>query len=254
MADHNIEYSGKFGIDTFKHEIIQELGEKTWQELTFGIDIPDIKTESKCSCVNMASFMERVDEIIDKDIAKKILSKVRHGLNPSQSAWAREIFLKFGNLDKFLEWHLNEEILKFELLYKENKDFYGDIITKEVLNFLKSNPSILSCIRQGNKLYCTAFPAQMQKYIDAEDNKMKRYYACHCPFAKESILAGKTVSSTLCYCSFGHVKNFWEAVFDRELEGEVLTSALRGGLKCTYFMYIPDDIMNTYVKYNILRG
>ena len=250
MADTNVEYSGKFGIDTFKHEIVTELGEKTWEELTLGGIIPNIDTESQCKCLNMVIFMERFDKIVDKDISKKILSKVRHGLKPSQSSWAREKFLKIGDLDEFMKQSLDEEISKFKKLHNENKDFYGDIITKEVLDFLESNPSILVGIRKGNELHFTAFPAQMHNYLNAVDPKMKRYYACHCPFAKESILAEKVVSSTLCYCSLGHIKNFWEAVFDRELDGEVLTSALKGDVKCTYVVYLPDDIINNYIKKN----
>jgi len=248
MGDTTIEYSGKFGFETFKKEIIQELGEKVWQELTFDGIVPNIETESQCKCINMVTFMERFDKIVDKHIAKKIFSKVRHGIKPSQSAWAREEFLKVGDLDKFIKQRLNESIYDFEKLYNENKDFYGDKITKKVLDFLKNSPSILVGVREGNKLLLTAFPAQMHKYLNAVDTKMKRYYACHCPFAKESILAEKTVSSTLCNCSFGHIKNFWEAVFDKELDGEVLTSALRGDTKCTYIIYIPDDIMDLYIK------
>jgi hypothetical protein len=247
MADLTIEYSGKFGIDTFKNEIIQEFGEKIWEELTYDGIIPNIETESQCKCINMITFMERFDKIANKHIAKKVLSKVRHGLKPSQCAWAREKFLKIGNLDEFIKQNLDENISNFEKLKKKKKDFYGDIITKEVLDFLKASPSTLAGIREGNKIHITAFPAQMDNYLKTEDRKMKRYYACHCPFAKESILAENTVSSTLCYCSFGHVKNFWEAVFDRELNGEILTSALKGDIKCTYFIYIPNDIMDSYV-------
>ncbi|MCL2831873.1 MAG: hypothetical protein FWD78_01760 [Treponema sp.] len=247
MSDTSIVYK-KFDFDTFKDEIIKELGEKIWDELTLDNIIPNITAESKCKCVNMIKFMERFDNIVDKDTAKKILSRVRHGLKPSQSAWAREKFLKIGNLDEFMKQSLDEEILKFEKLHNENKDFYGDIITGQVLEYLKSSPSTLIGIRAGNKLHFTAFPAQMHKYLNTDDPKMKRYYACHCPFAKESILTEKVVSSTLCNCSLGHIKNFWEAVFDRELDGEVLTSALKGDLKCTYAVYIPDDIMELYVK------
>ena len=248
MADTTIEYIGKFGIDTFKQEIVQELGEKAWQALVHDGIIPNIDTESQYNCVNMVNFMERFDKTIDKGTAKKILSKVRHGLKPSQSAWAREKFLKIGNLDEFIKINLEEEISKFEKLHDENKDFYGDMITEEALDYLKSSPSTLVGVREGNKLHFTAFPAQMHKYIQTVDTKMKRYYACHCPFAKESILTEKVVSSTLCYCSLGHIKNFWEAVFDRELDGEVLTSALKGDIKCTYIVYIPDDIMSSYVN------
>lgn len=248
MGDGNIEYSEKFDIGTFKHEIIQQLGEQTWQELTCDAIIPGIETESQCKCSNMVIFMERFDKISDTQTANKVLSKVRHGLKPSQCAWARERFLKFGDLDAFIRQSIQEGIADFEKLYNEKKDFYGQPITKEVLEFIRSNPAMLSGVRDGDRLYCTAFPAQMLEYLQTSDSKMKCYYACHCPFAKESILAEKTVSSTLCYCSLGHIKNFWEAVFDRELDGEVLTSALKGDVICTYVIYIPDDIMISYVK------
>jgi len=207
MSDTAIKYSEKFGFDTFKNEIIKEAGENKWQELIQDVVIPDMDTEAGCSCKNMVSFMENFNKKIEKETGKKILSKVRHGLKPSQSSWAREIFLQIGNLDEFMEKNLEQEIVKFEKLFNEKKDFYGDTITKEVLEFLKSSPETLAGIREGNKLHITAFPAQMHKYLQETDTRMKRYYACHCPFAKESILSEKTVSPTLCNCSLGHVKN-----------------------------------------------
>lgn len=97
-------------------------------------------------------------------------------------------------------------------------------------------------------MYFMAFPANMNEYLSAEDARMKRYYACHCPFAKESILSDKIVSPTLCYCSLGHIKNFGEAVFDTELDGEVISSALNGDLSCRYVVSLPDDVMELYVK------
>ncbi len=254
MGDRNIEYSEEFGINTFKHEIIKELGEEVWEKIVNNGVIPDINTESQCGCKNMVSFMERFESIVDEQTAKKILARVRHGLKPSQSAWAREKFLTYGDLDSFANDCIKEGISNFEKLYHEGNDFYGQPITKEALDFIKANPAMLSCVREGNKLHFTAFPASMHEYLQTSDSKMKRYHACHCPFAKESIITDKTVSPTLCYCSFGHVKNFWEAVFDRTLDGEVITSALNGDELCTYVVYLPDDIMEAYVKYPPLNG
>ena len=73
-------------VYTFKKEIIDELGEETWQRLIKEIDLPDIENESKCKCINMYSFMYRFDQTVDKHTANKILSRVRHGLKPSQCA------------------------------------------------------------------------------------------------------------------------------------------------------------------------
>ncbi len=248
MADTKIKYEESFGIGTFKREITAQLGEQTWEKIIDGIVVPDMKTEAKCKCANMALFMERFNAAADKQIVKYVLGKVRHGLKPAQSAWAREKFLHIGDLDAFIAQQIEQGIQDFENMLKENKDFYGQPITEEVVEFVKANPTMLSGLRSGNKLYLSAFPAHMLEYIHAADTRMKRYYACHCPFAKESILSESLVSPALCNCSLGHVMNFWEAVFDTELEGEVLTSALNGDDMCSYVVTIPDNIMESYVK------
>ena len=216
-------------------------------KLVDGITLPDIENECKCECCNMQIFIKRFEEMADAETVKNILYRVRHGLQPSLCAWAREKFLEVGDLDKFLQECHDNEITNFIKLNREKKDFFGNEITDEVLEFIKQNPAMLAPIRSGNKLYCMAFPANMQKYIDASDTKMKKYQACHCPFAKESILVEKEVSAALCNCSLGHVMNFTEAFLGRALEGRVLCSVLNGDLTCEYEITLPDDIMGEYV-------
>lgn len=248
MGDTKIEYDEKFGMNNFKSEICAVLGDEFWETLTDELTLPDIETEGKCQCRNMCAFMRRFEEMADKEIVRSILCKVRHGLRPSQSSWAREEFLQIGDLDEFLQMHYDAELKNFIKMNEENKDFYGQEITDEVLEFIRENPAMLAPVRKGNKLICMAFPCDMKEYLKAKDSTMKRYYACHCPFAKESILSGETVSATLCYCSLGHVMNFSEAFLDRELEGKVVHSVLMGDLTCEYEITIPDDIMEQYVK------
>ena len=87
----------------------------------------------------------------------------------------------------------------------------------------------------------------MSEYLKAVDDTMRRYHACHCPFAKESILSGTPVSSTLCNCSLGHVMNFIEAFLECSLQGKVIRSVLNGDLTCEYEIVIPNDIIAKYV-------
>jgi len=76
----------------------------------------------------------------------------------------------------------------------------------------------------------------------------KRYLACHCPFARASILQDEgEVSSTLCYCSMGHTKIFWEVALATPLEGEMVQSVLGGDLVCECVLYLPDEVMRQYV-------
>lgn len=248
MGDTKIVYDEKFGITTFKREICAELGEVFWNELVENMELPDIDSESKHQCHNMYLFMNRLEKMADEKTVKKILCRVRHGLHPSQCGWAHKEFMEVGDLDVFLRKHLENELNHFITLNHEKKDFYGQEISDEVLAFIKENPEMLAPVRRGNKLYCMAFPYNMKEYLRATDEKSKRYHACHCPLAKESILSENTVSSALCNCSLGHMMNFAEAFMGRGLEGKVIRSVLKGDVTCEYEIEIPDDIMKTYVS------
>ena len=93
-----------------------------------------------------------------------------------------------------------------------------------------------------------AIPCETQKYLEETDINKKRYFACHCQFARKSILQKDgAVSKTLCNCSLGHTKIFWEAVFDTLLDGEVISSVLGDGLLCRFAIYLPDEVMRKYV-------
>ncbi|MDE5820444.1 MAG: GNAT family N-acetyltransferase [Lachnospiraceae bacterium] len=247
MGDTTINYEELgFGFHTFRKEICAELGEAFWDELVKDIELPDMNSECNCQCHHMYLFMKRLEEMTDKETLKKIFCKVRHGLHPSQCVGTHERFLEIGDLDEYLG-DGEDGVEEFARLNREKKDFYGQEITDEVLEFIKQNPKMLTAVRKGNKLYTMAFPYNMKEYLKATDEKMKRYHACHCPFAKESILSGNVVSSALCNCSLGHMLNCYEGFMGRELKGRVIRSVLNGDLTCEYEIEIPDDIMQKYV-------
>lgn len=67
--------------------------------------------------------MKRLEELADEETLKNILYNVRHGLHPSQCEWAHKEFMKIGNLDDFLNKHLNDELNHFIELNSEKKGF-----------------------------------------------------------------------------------------------------------------------------------
>ena len=102
--------------------------------------------------------------------------------------------------------------------------------------------------RENNTIVAIAIPCETQKYMKETDINKKRYFACHCQFARNSILQKEgAVSKTLCNCSLGHTKIFWEAALDASLDGEVVSSVLCDGLLCRFVIHLPDEIMKKYV-------
>ena len=244
-----IEYRDDIIMETFQKEITENLGDKAWETLIKDIGVPVPQDEWRCGCNNMRIFMRRFDEITENDgLAKTVLTRVRHGLKHEQFSGAKEKFKNCGNnIDTFILREYQEQIELFRRLNAEGKDFYGQAITDEVLDFVLKQEGMLAPVRKGNELHISAFPYDMASYIKENDPVMKRFHACHCPYARNSVYTEEgAVSKTLCYCSLGHAKIMWDVILETELDGEVVSTVLGGDDRCGFVIYLPDDVIRKY--------
>lgn len=96
--------------------------------------------------------------------------------------------------------------------------------------------------REGNAIFVTKIPYAPVEYLQETDPKMKRYYQCHCPLARASILnESPGVSPLFCYCSGGYEKLAFDVVFGEPVRVSVLKNALAGDLTCRFQIDIPDS-------------
>jgi len=183
-------------------------------------------------------------EVLDSDTCKSILADVAHGLPRDFRKGEREKFLNAGNIDTYLKEKRANAIAELEKHRDDGSLFYNQYITDDVVEFVKSRPDVLSGERRGNTIYHTKIPYMVQEYLTATDERMKRYYACHCAWARESIVNDDIdVSSTFCHCSGGFTKQPWEAALDQPLEYEMVKSVLKGDLECSFVIYLPEDVV-----------
>jgi hypothetical protein len=113
------------------------------------------------------------------------------------------------------------------------------VIDDETLEFIKRDPEMEGGRREGNKIYITKVPYHPLRYLHETDNKLKRYYTCHCPLVREAILEDQWVSPEVCNCSLDHASHYL-AGLGIELKGEVLESAIKGDTRCRFVFYLPD--------------
>ena len=77
-----------------------------------------------------------------------------------------------------------------------------------------------------------------------EDPQKKRYLACHCPWARESLNREDVdVPPVFCNCSAGFHKKYWEVVLDQPLKAEVIETVLSGAEVCRFAIYLPDEVV-----------
>ena len=234
-------------IRKMKEQVDLNLGDGKWSELT-GDNAPDASMDCFDLCKATGSFFAKFDKIADEKMANKIFSQVRHGLTHADFTWAREKFLQYNDIDSFAKAILGEQLAELKSHMQNDTLFYGQPITPEGFEFVSSTENIFYGKRYGNKILSTAIPCMTADYLKATDERQKRYHMCHCQFARESILGDTPVSKSLCYCSMGHTKIFWETILDTHLEGDVIMSALGGDEICKFVIYLPDEVMKKYVK------
>lgn len=234
-------------LDRMKEEIDSALGIGMWEKISCNL-CPNAKMDVKQLNVATQMLIEEFDILADNQTATQVFSNVKHALRHSDFAWARNKFLQYNDIDLFAEAVLQDSMGQLQNCLKKGETFYGQPVTQEVLEYAESIKDLFYGRRTMNTITATAIPYMVQEYLNTKDERTKRYHACHCPFAKESILMEKTVSKTMCYCSLGHTKVFWEAALDTFLDGDVLHSALQGDTSCQFILYLPDEIMQKYVK------
>jgi len=125
--------------------------------------------------------------------------------------------------------------------FKSRDLFYGQNISDAVMADYETGRFHIR--REGNKILLFQIPYLWHKFLTETDETMKRYYACHCCWARKSILSDKPVSMSFCLCSLGHSKRWLDDALGRQLDGRVLCSALDGSsTRCVFEVDIPDDI------------
>lgn len=245
---NQIPYDKVNVMETLKEEARKILGEEKWEEITANIEVPADNMESEHLNYTTRELLKQFDNAVDSQTCKKIFCNVKHGLKHSDFKWAREKFLQYNDIDLFCLAMQKENIDGFTDAAKSGEFFYGQPIDEFVLQFVMDQPLLLYGARDNNTIAATAIPCETQKYLKETDVNKKRYFACHCQFARKSILQNEgPVSDTLCNCSLGHTKIFWEAVFDTPLDGKVVSSVLGDGLLCRFVIYLPDEVMKKYV-------
>jgi len=233
-------------IDKLAEMVCIYSGDNAWKKLTRS-EIPTGNMSNKELSMSMQAILEGLEIYSGKETTREIMHRVRHALTRDSYKTARTDFLRFNNIDDFAHYIWDRQIFQLKECMEQNKLFFDQPIDKAAYEYALSVPELFFGKRYGDVILAEAIPYRLVDYMKTDNNREKRYFMCHCQFARESILQDKTVSGSMCFCSMGHVKLFWEAALDMELQGNVVKSVLNGDDKCIFEIYLPHEIMNQYI-------
>ncbi|MFX1266020.1 MAG: hypothetical protein ACFFH0_11610 [Promethearchaeota archaeon] len=236
-------------IDVLHQKLGASVGEEKRDQVFREIDMPPLGMPSSQKPMVTKAVMDQMEAQIEPETCRKILSDVAHGIPKEYYKEERERFLKAKNIDEYLEDKRRRAIAQLEKHRDEETLFFNQEVTDEVVDFVKSHPEMLTGTREGDKIVHTKIPYMTKEYLVETDERMKRYYACHCPWAREAIKTGEPqISPTFCYCSGGFTKQPWEMALGQPLEVKMTKSVLQGDLECQFIIPLPEDAVTGLAK------
>jgi len=207
-----------------------------------GIETPPLGSPTEAYPPVTRLLMQRLDEHLTPAEVRRVLTWNHHGIPAAAFAKHREWFAEKQSIEEFLKKVHAEAVAELEEHAREGIVWYEQEITPEVVAFVRANQEILSAVRDGDRLYMTKIPYAPARYLRETDPRLKRYYACHCPLAREAILDQRVdVPPEWCYCSAGFEKLMLDTVLEAPTEIEVLESALKGDARCRFAMRISPE-------------
>ncbi len=238
-------FDGSEVMANLSKRLIEEYGQDFRDEIFQDIAVPPLGIDPKDKPEYTKKLISRFQDKVGEQICEEFLAK---GLRDPYYEWRkpdRERFLKSKNIDEFLAEKRKRFIKSLEEHEKEGTLFFTQEINQEVLEYVKNQPGIEGGVRKGNVLTVSKIPHETSKYLNEEDEMLKAYYYCHCPWVKESIKDGSVdeIPNVFCNCSGGYYKNYWEIVLDQPIKVKTVKTVLNGDPICEFDVILPDDIV-----------
>ena len=221
-------------------------GERVRDEVFAGVGISPLGLPSTEKPFDMFPIIDRLIGKVGYEQTELLLSDCLRDLPDKYFLDERKKYIKIGDIDKYLIKKHKSFVKRLKTCQQKGELFYTQEITDEVVKFVQERPEIESGVREGNILYTSKIPYNTKQFLIETDPTMKRFYACHCPWARESIKAGNIqLNPVFCNCSGGYHKKPWEVIFRQTLRVEVLESVLKGDFRCRFAIHLPENLQLT---------
>ncbi|MBN2388324.1 MAG: hypothetical protein JXB85_15010 [Anaerolineales bacterium] len=218
-------------------------GEIRRDQIFAGIGVAPYGTPTPDKPATMQAVIERLEEAIGAEACRALLADSLRDLPDEYATARREKYLACKDLDAYLVIRKQDVDAQLEACQRDAQLIFSQKITAEVLDFVCSQPEMGGGVREGEVIYETKIPSMTEQYLAETDDTLKRYYSCHCPWAREAVKVRGKVRPIFCNCSAGDHKRPWQGLFGQKLEVEVLENVRQGDERCHFAIHLPEGIL-----------
>ena len=230
-------------MDTLFSRMADYYGENLRDDIFQDMIIPPLGVNPEKKPDFTKKILIKIEEICGEEKVIHLLSPCLHG-RPPEDIEGDKKYLKDYGIDAFLSKKYQDLIERLNLHKEEDTLEFAQPIDDEVINFVKANPKFGTGIRDGNVIYLSKLPYQIKKFLNEDDEKMKQFYICYCPWVRGALKNGTSnqIPKYFCQCSAGWYKLYWDQIFGQSIKVVPIKTALDGSLECTFAVYLPESI------------
>jgi hypothetical protein len=228
------------------NKVGKKFGEKVRDEVFKGIGVAPYGTPTPEKPAYLHPVLKRLGRKVGKKNCTEFLSAGLRNMPQRDYLDGRVKYRQAGDIDTYLQQTKEEFLARLEGLMREGRLFFAQEINNAVLDLVRNNPEMGAGKREGNIIYETKIPYMAKQYVATTDPTIKRFYACHCPWARYAIKNGDVKTTPLlCHCSGGFMKKSWEVIFRQPLKVDILESVLSGGECCRFAIHLPEKALKS---------
>lgn len=223
-------------------ERLEELTDKETAERIFSkVEVPKLGEGPDNYPKATKQLMEQLEKELPPEVYKRVLAGNHHRMPLEWFAKHKKALEEVGSIDDWLKQMHDAAVAEQDEYCRENKIWFEQVITPEVVEYVRNNQEVLAGVREGDWIYNTKYPYSPAAYIVEEDPEERKYLMCHCVLAREAVKSGLEIPMEWCYCSAGYGKLRYDVAFGEDTEVEVLESVFSGSDKCRFRIKIPEN-------------
>jgi hypothetical protein len=229
-------------MGNFRQALNDHIGTQLTDMVFEGILMPTWGTDNRKKARAMGIVMKRLLDNVDKDWWEPILLQCLRDLPDAMYSKQVQLYHQCADIEEYLDKREEQLLDEMRRLNQSGQLYFGQPITNSVLLFLENNDLISRGIIKNGILHIVKIPYMTDAWLHAQSDEEKRYFYCHCPWARESIKSANAiplVSSSFCACSAGFVKKPFELIYKQPLDIDIVQTVLNGDDVCEFAIHLP---------------
>lgn len=189
-------------------------------------------------------LVETMERTLPTDECRDALTANAHGIPKEAFQKEKDFFNESTNLQTYLEDSHKRIIKTLQEHADSGKVWFEQKITQTVVDYVKSHKEVLGGVLKEGKIYWTKIPYDTEAWLAEKDPRMKRYFACHCPMAREVLAdAEERIPRAWCNCTSGFVKQRFNAIFEEDVQVDLLETVLDNQDRCRFAIHVPPQYL-----------